>query len=217
MVEVTLVDLHGSLVDTAAAKAWRSWPGVELRGYTNITEIETGPDVAFVSPANSLGFMDGGIDLVLSRVMFPGVEARVKAAIAERGTTTLLGRPYLPIGEAVVVPAAPDGTRLVVAPTMWLPQDVRVTHNAYHATYAALRAASEAQPPVRRLVFPGMTTGCGMVNSVIAVSMMAAAHADFEAGRPPQLDAAAIAAEQPTWYENTEFKVIEPGAVVLHP
>lgn len=69
----------------------------------------------------------------------------------------------------------------------------------------------------RRLVFPGMTTGYGMVDAVIAVSMMAAAHADFEAGRPPQLDAAAIAAEQPTWYENTEFKVIEPGAVVLHP
>ncbi len=35
--------------------------------------------------------------------MFPGVEAAVKAAYAQQKHETLLGRPYLPIGRAVVV------------------------------------------------------------------------------------------------------------------
>jgi hypothetical protein len=32
----------------------------------------------YVSPANSLCFMDGGIDLALSREIFPGIEKTVK-------------------------------------------------------------------------------------------------------------------------------------------
>jgi O-acetyl-ADP-ribose deacetylase (regulator of RNase III) len=40
---------------------------------------------AFVSPANSIGFMDGGIDYVYSRDMFVGVEKAVKGKIREIG------------------------------------------------------------------------------------------------------------------------------------
>jgi hypothetical protein len=32
----------------------------------------------YVSPANSLCFMDGGIDLALSRIIMPGIERKVK-------------------------------------------------------------------------------------------------------------------------------------------
>ena len=47
---------------------------------------------AFVSPANALGFMDGGVDWVLSRLMFPGVEGPLRARIRELGGVTRLGR-----------------------------------------------------------------------------------------------------------------------------
>jgi len=41
--------------------------------------------VVYVSPANSLGFMDGGIDKVLSQVMFSGVETQLKELINKYG------------------------------------------------------------------------------------------------------------------------------------
>ena len=106
----------------------------------------------YVSPANSRGDMDGGIDYTLSRIIFPGVEARVKAAIAAQSPTLCSNGspPRLAIGKAVVVPALdlvfedPPRLVLIAAPTMSVPQDVHKTHNAYSAMYAALVAAEAA-------------------------------------------------------------------------
>ena len=102
----------------------------------------------YVSPANSLCFMDGGIDLALSRQVFPGVEPLVKRRVRELGRQTLLGRPYLPIGSSLIIDdpnqpiSEPTSTThrksLVVAPTMLLPQAVPQTRNAYYATMAVL-------------------------------------------------------------------------------
>ena len=91
----------------------------------------------FVSPANSLGFMDGGIDMVLSRTMFPSCEKRLKALIAA------LGRPYLRVGSAAWFMVGPR-TGFIAAPTMFLPHDVADTQNAYWAFLAALVAADRA-------------------------------------------------------------------------
>ena len=92
----------------------------------------------FVSPANSLGFMDGGIDLVLSRTIFPGIEPQVRERIRQLGIMSSLDRPYLPIGSAISVSHGAN-SHLIVAPTMFLPHDVRGTENAYYSFYAALK------------------------------------------------------------------------------
>jgi O-acetyl-ADP-ribose deacetylase (regulator of RNase III) len=92
----------------------------------------------FVSPANSVGFMDGGIDWVLSRDMFPGVESAVRARIEKYGLSTPLGRYYLPVGSAIIVPVNRDHTYVISAPTMFLPRDVSHTQNAYWSFVAAL-------------------------------------------------------------------------------
>ena len=220
--QVTLVDLHGSLVDEAARQCW----DVQLLGYTDVREVALDDEklkrvTGYVSPANSLGFMDGGIDYTLSRIMFPGVEGRVKAAIEAHGIPTMLGRPHLPIGRAVVVPALdlrmedPPRLVLVAAPTMWLPQDVRGTHNAYSAMHAALTAAKSAG--VDRLIVPGLCTGCGMMTAAEAISQMKLAHRDFLDQVPARYDAAEIVEEQPPFYQNTEFKRIDPGRVKVVP
>ena len=98
----------------------------------------------YVSPANSLCFMDGGIDMALSRQVFPRIEPLVKSQVRAIGRQTLLGRPYLPIGSSIILndhnpdnSAAPKKS-LVVAPTMLLPQAVPATRNAYYATMAVL-------------------------------------------------------------------------------
>ena len=225
--ELVLVDKYGSLVD-AALRA--GWTGVQMLGYTDVVEVPRTRGTAFVSPANSLGFMDGGIDFVLSRVMFQGVEARVKASFARHGSISRLGRPFLPVGSATVVPAYDDaslGVFLIAAPTMWLPQDVRGTRNAYHAMLAVLNAAA-AHPEIRTVVVPGLCTRCGMMPADEAIAQMRDAHQTFGKSLiktqrfvPPRslgetlrsLRQEEIDEEQPMLYQNTEFKHIDPAMI----
>ena len=94
-------------------------------------------NTVFVSPANSLGFMDGGIDWIYSRCMFPGCESAVKSKIQQVGKYTALHRPYLPVGSAVCIPVG-ETTGLICAPTMFHPSDVSHTRNAYWSVLAAL-------------------------------------------------------------------------------
>jgi O-acetyl-ADP-ribose deacetylase (regulator of RNase III) len=176
MIQLTLVDIAGSLFD-AAGRA--GWPGKSLQ-YTRVQDIEITPGMAFVSPANSIGFMDGGVDFAYSRVMFPGVEAEVMKRIATEGMMGKLDRRFLPIGRALIVEAR-KGVFLVVAPTMLLPQDVRDTHNAYHATYAAVAAALKDRR-ITHVVFPGMATGVGAMSPGEALKQMTDAVRDAAAG-----------------------------------
>jgi O-acetyl-ADP-ribose deacetylase (regulator of RNase III) len=99
----------------------------------------------FVSPGNSMGFMDGGIDLVYSRCMFPGIERKLRSIIRRVSPyRTAGGEAYLPIGSAIAVVIDDDldlqrGNNVIVAaPTMFRPNDVSNTRNAYHAFRAAL-------------------------------------------------------------------------------
>lgn len=206
---VTLVDRLQTLVDAAAKVGWTE---VQTRGGTDIKDVQLAPGTAVVSPANSLGFMDGGIDYVLSRIVFPGIERTVKKAIADRGEHTKLGRLYLPIGETVIVPTHRDGVFLISAPTMWLPQPVGCTHNPYHAMYAILRDASRS-PHIDHVVVPGLCTGCGKMGAEEAVRLMMQAHRDFLEGKPPRWSPKEIVDEQPLVYMNTEFKDIAPHAI----
>jgi len=91
----------------------------------------------YVSPANSLCFIDSGIDYSLSRIIFPGIENMVKSKLTKYGKRNLFGRQYLPIGSSIIIPYD-ENRNLVVAPTMLLPQNVSKTNNAYYATMAVL-------------------------------------------------------------------------------
>jgi O-acetyl-ADP-ribose deacetylase (regulator of RNase III) len=199
--DVILVDLKADLAQAAAAAGWSN---ISVMARTDVRDVPLTPGTAFLSPANSLGFMDGGVDMVYSRAMFPGVEARVKAAIKALGQENFLGRFYLNIGDAVTVPTQHEGVSLIAAPTMWLPQYVLGTKNAYHAMRAALSEAR--RQGVRRLVTPGLCTGVGGMPAEEAVAQMMAAHRDALDGLPSRYDAASIAEEQPHVYGNTEFR-----------
>ncbi|MDQ3274560.1 MAG: phage tail protein [Actinomycetota bacterium] len=73
---------------------------------------------AAVSPANSQGFMRGGIDAAYAAA-FPGVEDRVRSAIRESHGG------ILPVGSALAVPTGvPRPAWLVSAPTMQLPGEL---------------------------------------------------------------------------------------------
>jgi O-acetyl-ADP-ribose deacetylase (regulator of RNase III) len=115
---------------------------------------------AIVSPANSFGFMDGGIDLVYTYQLGSGLQERLQELIArEHGGE-------LPVGLAVIVPTGhPDIPWCVSAPTMRLPGDVSDTLNAYLAFRAALRAVlahnALGRTPIRSILSPGLGTAVG--------------------------------------------------------
>ena len=115
---------------------------------------------AIVSPANSFGFMDGGIDAVYTYHFGAGLQERLQAAI-ERDFGG-----ELPVGAAVIVPTMNAAIPWCIsAPTMRVPRDVADTVNAYLAFRAALRAVlahnASGNGAIRTLLCPGLGTAVG--------------------------------------------------------
>lgn len=136
---------------------------------------------AIVSPANSFGFMDGGIDLVYSLRFGWEMEARLRAKIdAERGGE-------LPVGCALVVETgSPELPWLISAPTMRVPMNVAETANAYLALRAALRVAAEHEQ-IGSVLCPGLATMCGCMPPDRAARQMRIAWGEVCAGEGDRL------------------------------
>lgn len=178
--------------------------------------LSSGQFHAVVSPANSFGFMDGGIDAVYSQ-LFPGIQQTIQGRIAQLGLKTKLGRPFLPIGSAIAVPTRqPQCTWLICAPTMQLPENVQGTINVFFAFSAILYI--QQQNPSWRIACPGLGTGVGKMSANAAVEQIEAAILRHnELGQNPnytsliaqsnQVELVLIRAPcaQPQNYANTEF------------
>lgn len=177
-------------------------------------DVQTVPreHTTFVSPANCLGFMDGGIDLVYSRKMFRGCEGAVYQMIRTVGFETLLGRPYLPIGSALGISVG-ETTKLICAPTMFLPHDVSETRNAYHSCLAALLCWKKMGSS-NTVVFTSHCCGYGKMNEETSAKQMRDAYDDFSSGRVPEDSSQRsdtvllplVNDEQPNNYDNREIK-----------
>ena len=156
-------------IDDAMAQAWRTLlstrrPRVQVhRG--SVLDIEA---QAVVSPANSYGWMRGGIDAVYARA-FPGIEERVRKAILN----THGGE--LPVGEALAVPTGETMPAwLISAPTMREPGEL-LAEDTVHP-YLAARAVFElwrdrevdpgrpAAEAIDVIAMPGLGTGVGGVD-----------------------------------------------------
>lgn len=147
--------------DDALAAAWRrvaaQVDGVDVH-HGDILAAAAECD-AFVSPANSFGYMRGGIDAVYARYFGPSLEAGVRAAISSEFGGEL------PVGEAVVVETGHAVVPfLIAAPTMRTPMVLPAdTNHPFLAARAALRAAA-AHPDVHVVAMPGLGTGIGGVS-----------------------------------------------------
>lgn len=115
---------------------------------------------AIVSPANSFGYMNGGIDAVYTHVFGPRVQERLQ---------TLLKADHageLPVGQAVIVETGNKTIPwCVCAPTMRTPMGVAETLNAFLAFRATLLAVRKhngtKKKPIRSLLCPGLGTAIG--------------------------------------------------------
>jgi O-acetyl-ADP-ribose deacetylase (regulator of RNase III) len=125
---------------------------------------------AVVSPANSFGFMDGGIDMAYSERWGWGVQGRLQRAIREKHHGELL------VGQAEIVETGDAALPYVItAPTMRVPMVLRESVNPYLAARAVFLLWKHAIMPVgpdagrpiseviRAVAFPGLGTGIGRV------------------------------------------------------
>jgi O-acetyl-ADP-ribose deacetylase (regulator of RNase III) len=167
---LVLVDHEPDLV-ACWKKEFDSFPEVEI--YCD--DILAIAHNAIVSPANSYGFMDGGIDQLYLDYFGVQIQVLVQDAISRRREG------YLPVGSSVVVTTGDSRIPyLVVSPTMLMPEKVPAA-NCYFAMASSLRAAS-ATPKITHLFCPGLGTGVGGVPFDIAALEMANAYRKWKGG-----------------------------------
>lgn len=138
------------------------------------------PCDALVSPANSFGFMDGGLDLAYSQHFGWDLQLRLRRLILERHHGELL------VGAAAVVETGKSSPSLMIAaPTMRVPMRLpEDSINTYLATRAALLAARDGALPngdavasrIGVLAIPGMGAGVGRVPPGLCARQMRAAY-----------------------------------------
>ena len=120
--------------------------------------------MAWVSPANSFGWMDGGLDWDI-RLAYEAAGVDITTVVQEAIRQQAAGE--LPVGQALVIPTPETPyTHLIVAPTMRTPRPAFWTLNAYLAFRAVLLAARQwntdhPDAPILELYCPGLATGVG--------------------------------------------------------
>lgn len=138
---------------------------------------------AVVSPANSFGFMDGGLDYKLSEYFGQDLERRLQKIIREKHNSELL------VGEAEIVET---GNRkipyIVSSPTMRVPMQLEKTSiNAYLSTRAALLAIDKfntsTEKKIHTVAFPLMCTGVGKMPYSTSARQMRIAYDDVVLGK----------------------------------
>ena len=153
-------------------------------------ESQIGGFDCLVSPANSFGLMDGGMDAAIIHYFGIALEERVQREIWCRF------RGEQPVGTCLMVPTEhPTCPWLAHCPTMRVPMDVSWTNHAYAAFLAALTSA-EAEG-VKTLACPGLGTLSGKMPAGVAARQMRFA---FDTWRGPY--------KRPDWQtpENREWR-----------
>ena len=125
------------------------------------------PADAVVSPANSFGFMDGGVDWAYLEFFGVELQRRLQMVIRLQKFQELL------VGSAVAVPTYHKSIPyLIAAPTMRVPMIITDPADIMLATRAAVRVADDFR--FGHIVMPGMGTGCGQVLPGVAARAMRA-------------------------------------------
>jgi O-acetyl-ADP-ribose deacetylase (regulator of RNase III) len=168
--KIVLADVNGRLL-----QAWQNIAG----GYASVTTHHGSIfDVhcdALVSPANSFGFMDGGIDMAISEYFGWHVQDRLQEIIRQKHHGELL------VGAAEIV--ATDHAQIpymISAPTMRVPMILQDTVSVYLAIRAVLllvkfgtfEDGTAIADRVKTVAFPGMGTGVGKLSPEIFARQM---------------------------------------------
>lgn len=145
-----------------------------------LKEHSVNQKIAFISSANSLGFMDGGSDLGYMKSI-PDIQKHVQDGFKVLGDKTLLKRNYMCIGNTMGFKLPWIGYHsefyFVSAPTMFLPQKVPNTGNPYFALRSALKTCKAMG--ITQVYCPMMCTNWGGYTMEESFEMMSNAVQDY--------------------------------------
>jgi len=208
--KIVLVDISKPMVE-----AWREvWadvvgttPDVEI--VINQGSIFETPCDAIVSPANSFGFMNGGIDYFLSEELGWHVMERVQEKIRGEFDSELL------VGQSLIVPTDhADFPYLISAPTMRVPMALMTNTVMSANVYLAAKAifiALKKNPQIQSVAIPGLGTGVGAVTPFECATKMKKAYEDFYLGQQ-QFPKTLTQASMKHW-EETKVKTLNGEAI----
>ncbi len=165
LMEIILCAVEGSLAD-----AWEQFCGdlefVEVH-HGSIIDVECD---AVVSPANSFGFMDGGIDATYMNHFGSQIQTAAQRQIQEHHGGELV------VGNADIVETGDSRIPfLIIAPTMRVPMVLVESVNPYLASRAVFRLITsgtfssgtyKGQPiagHIKKIALPGLGTGVGKI------------------------------------------------------
>ena len=179
--KITLIDTSVSVV-----KAWKTFcseiPDVEIKQGSIVEE----KCCAVVSPANSFGFMDGGVDRVLLQHFGNSLQQEVHRFLQEHYFGEML------VGQADILSTSHSTIPfLVVAPTMRVPMKLQDSIHPYLAMRAILlllrhglfrEGKFQGQPlykHLKKVAIPGLGTGVGQVSPQTSAHQTHQAFLDF--------------------------------------
>ena len=170
--KITFVDTDVS-VARALEEEFRRFPEVTVL-HGDLLKIAHN---CVVSPANSYGFMDGGIDRDYATFFGPPLQQKIAAIIASRPEG------YLPLGASTLISTGHSQIPfLILAPTMITPEFIP-PDNVYRAMRAVLRLTVQHADDLKHLFSPALGTGVGGLSPEISAASMAEAYRDFIAAR----------------------------------
>lgn len=168
--KIILSGLPGKLLE-----AWKDFFGQEGNVIIIEGDITMVKCDAIVSPANSFGFMDGGLDYVLSERFGWDLQKRLQKQIKSLPEGELL------IGQAILMETGDkDVPFLISAPTMRIPTNfnIETSVNAYLAMKAILIKA-KSDKRISSIAIPGLCTGVGRMQPMIAARQMFQAYKEI--------------------------------------
>ncbi len=191
-------------INKTIVEKWNEFFGDDPNFDIKCDDIFSVPKVdALVSPSNSFGFLDGGIDYVYTKKFGVQLEFRLREHIEKE----CYGE--LPVGQAVIISTGnEDYPSLISAPTMRVPGSVKNTVNAYLAFRAVLILVKNNKN-INSILCPGLGTAIGEIKPFACAKQMYEAYkAIWEENPLEPNDCADI------WYNNqqllgwapTEFK-----------
>jgi O-acetyl-ADP-ribose deacetylase (regulator of RNase III) len=139
------------------------------------------PADALVSPANSFGYMNGGIDFAISKHLGWHLEKDLQRLIREKYYGELL------VGQAdIIATGSPQFPYLIAAPTMRTPMTITRGPNMYQAMkaillllrYGRLGTGEPVAAKVQSVAIPGLGTGVGQVRPLDCARQMRIAWED---------------------------------------
>ncbi|MEM6803832.1 MAG: macro domain-containing protein [Bacteroidota bacterium] len=163
------------------AKAWstvfKDIEAVEIR-QESIFNLSTD---TLVSPANSYGYMNGGIDFSISKHLGWHIEKALQEKIRSKYYGELL------VGQAEILETGHEQfTYLISAPTMRHPMTINRTPNVYLAMrailllaeYGRLDSGDLVKEKVKSIAMPALGTGVGQVKPMVCARQMRIAWED---------------------------------------